>query len=116
MMDNAQLANASLNDIVFEGRNKAYGAYDLRRVYGKNVTRALFLGALFLALLVLIPAVARYLEEHKPKEELNLKTNELMEAPPLDNTQPAPPPPPPPPPPRPLPAPRRHPRRPSRRK
>ncbi|MGI4864784.1 MAG: energy transducer TonB [Janthinobacterium lividum] len=95
MMDNAQLANASLNDIVFEGRNKAYGAYDLRRVYGRNVTRALIFGAFFMCLLVLIPAVARYWEEHKPKEELNLKVNELMEAPPLDNTQPPPPPPPP---------------------
>lgn len=95
MMDNAQLANASLNDIVFEGRNKAYGAYHLRRIYGRHVTRALIIGAFFLGLLVIIPAVAKFLEEHKPKEELNLKTNELMEAPPLDNTQPPPPPPPP---------------------
>ena len=95
MMDNAQLAKASLNDIVFEGRNKAYGAYDLRRIYGQNVSRALVIGAFFLGLLVIIPAVARYLEEHKPKEALNLKTNELMEAPPLSDTPPPPPPPPP---------------------
>ena len=40
MMDNAQLAKASLNDIVFEGRNKTYGAFELRRIYGRNVTRA----------------------------------------------------------------------------
>ncbi len=95
MMDNAQLAKASLNDIVFEGRNKAYGAYYLRRIYGQHVTRALIIGAFFLGLLVIIPAVARYLEEHKPKEELNLKENKLIDAPPLDNTQPPPPPPPP---------------------
>jgi len=96
MMDNAQLAKASLNDIVFEGRNKAYGAYYLRRIYGQNVTRALIIGAFFLGLLVIIPAVAKYLEEHKPKEALNLKENVLIDAPPLDNTQPPPPPPPPP--------------------
>ncbi|RZK30623.1 MAG: energy transducer TonB, partial [Hymenobacter sp.] len=62
MMDNAQLANASLNDIVFEGRNKAYGAYYLRRIYGRHVTRALVIGAFFLGLLVIIPAIAKYLE------------------------------------------------------
>ncbi len=95
MMDNAQLANASLNDIVFEGRNKDYGAYHLRRIYGRHVTRALIIGAFFLGLLVIIPAVAKFLEERKPKAELNLKENVLIDAPPLDNTQPPPPPPPP---------------------
>ena len=96
MMDNAQLASASLNDIVFEGRNKAYGAFDLRRVYGRYVSRALAIGAGFLLLLVMIPAIAKYYEDHKPKEELNLKENVLMDAPPLDQAAPPPPPPPPP--------------------
>ena len=96
MMDNAQLAKASLNDIVFEGRNKAYGAFDIRRAYGRNVTRALIIGAAFLVMLVAIPAIAKYLEERKPKEVLNLQENVLMDAPPLDNAAPPPPPPPPP--------------------
>jgi len=96
MMDNAQLANASLNDIVFEGRNKEYGAFQLRRVYGRNVSRALIIGTTLLAILVFIPAIAKYLEDRKPKEVLNLKENVLMEAPPLDNAAPPPPPPPPP--------------------
>lgn len=95
MMDNAQLANASLNDIVFEGRNKTYGAFELRRIYGRNVTRALIIGAALLALLVFIPAIAKMLEDRKPKEVLNLKENVLMDAPPLDETKPPPPPPPP---------------------
>lgn len=95
MMDNAQLATASLNDIVFEGRNKKYGAFELRRIYGRNVTRALIIGAALLALLVFIPAIAKMLEEQKPKEVLNLKENVLMDAPPLDETKPPPPPPPP---------------------
>jgi protein TonB len=95
MMDNAQLAKASLNDIVFEGRNKTYGAFELRRIYGRNVTRALVIGAALLALLVFIPAIAKMLEDRKPKEVLNLKENVLMDAPPLDETKPPPPPPPP---------------------
>lgn len=95
MMDNAQLASASLNDIVFEGRNKNYGAFELRRIYGRNVTRALIIGAALLALLVFIPAIAKMMEDKKPKEVLNLKENVLMDAPPLDETKPPPPPPPP---------------------
>ncbi|WP_232341427.1 energy transducer TonB [Hymenobacter ginkgonis] len=95
MMDNAQLATASLNDIVFEGRNREYGAYQLRRIYGRHVTRALIIGAALLLLLVFIPAIAKMLEERKPKEVLNLKENVLMDAPPLDETKPPPPPPPP---------------------
>ena len=95
MMDNAQLANASLNDIVFEGRNKTYGAFELRRIYGRNVSRALIIGAALLALLVCIPLIAKILEDRKPKEVLNLKENVLMDAPPLDETKPPPPPPPP---------------------
>ena len=95
MMDNAQLASASLNDIVFEGRNREYGAYQLRRIYGRHVTRALIIGAALLLLLVFVPAIAKYLEDQKPKEVLNLKENVLMDAPPLDETKPPPPPPPP---------------------
>jgi len=95
MMDNAQLASASMNDIVFEGRNKAYGAFELRRIYGRHVTRALVIGTALLALLVFVPAIAKFLEDRKPKEVLNLKENVLMDAPPLDNTKPPPPPPPP---------------------
>lgn len=95
MMDNAQLASASLNDIVFEGRNKEYGAFELRRMYGRHVSRALIIGAALLTLLVFIPAIAKYYEDSKPKEVLNLKENVLMDAPPLDETKPPPPPPPP---------------------
>ncbi len=96
-MDNAQLANASLDDIVFEGRNKAYGAYLIRRVYGKHVTRAVLISIAIFALLVAFPLVARMLKkEEVVVEDQMLKVNELMEAPPLDKVAPPPPPPPPP--------------------
>ena len=96
MMDNAQIAKASLNDIVFEGRNKAYGAYVLRRLYQRHVTRALIIGTAVLALLVFFPLIAQYLKDKMPKEpKKNLQENVLMDAPPLDDTKPPPPPPPP---------------------
>ena len=95
MMDNAQLAKASFNDIVFEGRNKAYGAYEIRRIYSRYVTRALIIGVAIFSLLVLFPLIAQFIADRVPKEKLNLKENVLMDAPPLDETQPPPPPPPP---------------------
>ncbi|WP_229755313.1 energy transducer TonB [Hymenobacter cavernae] len=100
MMDNAQLAKASLDDIVFEGRNKAYGAYVLRRLYGKNVTRALLISTALFFIGVSFPLIARMLapEEKIVEKPKNLKVNELMQPPPLDPATPPPPPPPPPPP------------------
>jgi len=96
MMDNAQIAKASLNDIVFEGRNKEYGAYVLRRLYQRHVTRALIIATSVFALLVFFPLIAQYLKDKMPKEPAkNLKENVLMDAPPLDDTKPPPPPPPP---------------------
>lgn len=35
-----QLLSASLDDLVFEGRNQAYGAYQLRRDYGQHLASA----------------------------------------------------------------------------
>lgn len=97
MMDNTQLARASFDDIVFEGRNKAYGAFVLRRLYGKHLTRALLIAIALFAVLVSFPIIARMFEGSRAEEEAkNLKVNELMEAPPLDKTVPPPPPPPPP--------------------
>lgn len=66
MMNNAQIAQASLNDIVFEGRNKAYGAYVLRRLYQRHVTRALIIATAIFALLVFFPVMASYLKEPVP--------------------------------------------------
>ncbi|QEE49531.1 energy transducer TonB [Flavobacterium alkalisoli] len=45
-------------DLVFEGRNKEYGAYQLRKEDPKNTLLALFSGIAVVALLVAIPAIA----------------------------------------------------------
>ena len=93
-MDNAQIAKASLNDIVFEGRNKAYGAYVLRRLYQRHVTRALIIATSVFLLLIAFPLISQFLKDRLPKEpKKNLQENVLMDAPPLDDTKPPPPPP-----------------------
>ncbi len=51
-MEKVNLASLTLDDIVFEHRNRAYGAYELRASYERNMTRAITLGPLLLLLLV----------------------------------------------------------------
>lgn len=51
----------SLDDIVFEGRNKAYGAYVLRQQYGSHVRTAMVLATALAALLIAVPLVVQRL-------------------------------------------------------
>ncbi|AMM50149.1 hypothetical protein TH61_01735 [Rufibacter sp. DG15C] len=47
----------SLNDMVFEGRNKDYGAYQLRRAYPKHLTQASFYAVGLFVFLFTFPAL-----------------------------------------------------------
>ena len=95
-------ATASLNDIVFETRNKAYGAYFLRKIYNKHVSIATVIAIAIFILFISAPLIANLIgggeEEVVLKEE---RVVELTEPPALENKPPPPPPPdlPPPPPP-----------------
>lgn len=89
MMDNAQLARASFNDIVFEGRNKAYGAYVLRKLYGKHITRAFLVAIIFFAVMIGGPLIARMLTPKEDTTKVKMDTEVVLEAPPLDKTKPA---------------------------
>lgn len=51
-MEKVNLASLTLDDIVFENRNRAYGAYAIRAAYERNMTRALTMAPLLLLLLV----------------------------------------------------------------
>ncbi len=55
-MEANKILTADLLDIVFEDRNKEYGAYDLRRSYNKRIIRALIITA-SIALLALLGSV-----------------------------------------------------------
>lgn len=53
-----QLQNASLDDIVFQFRNKAYGAYELRQSYPIALRNALIFGiGLFLMMMALFSGI-----------------------------------------------------------
>jgi len=54
-MNTLHLPTATLDDIVFEGRNKAYGAFVLRRLYNQHLVRAALTAFSLFLLLVSIP-------------------------------------------------------------
>jgi periplasmic protein TonB len=95
-------ATASMNDIVFETRNKDYGAYFLRKIYNKHVSVATVIAIAIFILFISAPLIANLIggdeEEVVLQEE---RVVELTEPPALENKPPPPPPPdlPPPPPP-----------------
>ncbi len=86
------------NDIVFEDRNKAYGAFYLRKNHNRNVAVALLItGASFL-FAVSLPAIIDWINNKMETAEVPVDITQLdLTPPPLDETTPPPPPPPPPP-------------------
>lgn len=91
-MDINKILNADYLDLLFEGRNKEYGSYELRKKY----KRRMLLGA-FIAFFVFIAAFAATMI--KPKDEVIvekpvIKEVTLTNPPPLDPHKPPPPPPP----------------------
>jgi protein TonB len=87
----------AFDDIVFEQRNKEYGAYSLRKKYKPTVILAMLIGILILGTLVIAPYLsAKAAENTRQKAERTVEIKmEAMDAP---AEQVAPPPPPPPPP------------------
>ncbi|HEU5052986.1 MAG TPA: energy transducer TonB [Hanamia sp.] len=92
-MERNQILKSDLLDILFDGRNKTYGAYELRKTYNKRLTTAL-IGTIALILLFLVGSViANKLKNNE--DAIKLKTTETT----LQKIKPDEPPPPPPPPP-----------------
>ncbi|MCC9169116.1 energy transducer TonB, partial [Pontibacter harenae] len=98
-MEVNKYAKASLDDIVFEGRNRAYGAYLLRRLYNKHITQAAIIATILFALFISIPLVKAMFKDEEVEQQIERVVTEveLAQPPPVENTPPPPPPPPPPP-------------------
>ncbi len=57
-MEANKILQSSFLDLLFEGRNKSYGAYDLRRTYNSRVIKALLYTATFLVACILLSSFA----------------------------------------------------------
>ena len=93
-MDINKILNADILDILFEGKNKQYGAYELRKTYNKRLTKALLITAA-VALLVFLGSVFANILGKGKKDAYEVVDTQMAEV----KTNDAPPPPPPPPPP-----------------
>lgn len=95
-MEANKILTSSFLDILFEGKNKAYGAYKLRMEYDRRIRNATAVMVSVLILMAISIALFTYLEKHnfihaqKPISDINLEN--------VDVKEPPPPPPPPPPP------------------
>jgi periplasmic protein TonB len=87
----------AFDDIVFEVRNKEYGAYSLRKRYNRTVLIALLIGVLVIATAIITPYINAKASENRAKRaerQVEIKLENLD----TPTEQVAPPPPPPPPP------------------
>jgi protein TonB len=69
-MDTNKILSANILDLIFDDRNKEYGAYELRKTYTKRIKRALFITA-FIALLIFSGAILA--SSLKPDKETGFK-------------------------------------------
>jgi protein TonB len=84
-------------EIVFEGRNKVYGAYELRKTNQKTTLRALIIGSVLFGLAVAMPLIINMIPDSQDDTSLDTKITTVKLPPkekPKENIPPPPPPPP----------------------
>ena len=99
--ENSYNQNLTLDEIVFEHRNKEYGAYDLRRQYPRLLTRSFIVGTSLFLLVALSPFIYLTIKNlNAPKkEEVKadlveiLDEDKIIEEPKEEEAPPPPPPP-----------------------
>ena len=94
-MDINKILSADLLDIIFDGKNKSYGAYELRKTYNSRLTKALIFTGALLLLIFVGTVFANILDNYKSKSEIDVLDTQMAE---VKKDEPPPPPPPPPPP------------------
>jgi len=79
MLDVNKIMSADILDIIFDGRNKDYGAYELRKSYSKRLTLALAGMAAILALVFIGYFVVNTINANSKKTEVVVKDVQLEE-------------------------------------
>jgi protein TonB len=89
----AQVKTQRWEDIVFEYRNKAYGAYENRRSYSKHVVLGWLFTIISAIVILAAPRVIEWIKGQTEEEAPVLKTvkyTDLAPPPPIQNTPPPP--------------------------
>lgn len=92
------ILNQEWIDVVFSDRNKAYGAYELRKNNGRNTRTALLIGVVVFIVAISANTIINMIAGFIPKAKEKVKiANVVLSPPPVDLKKPPPPPPPEPP-------------------
>ncbi len=99
--DNTYNNTPTLDEIVFENRNKAYGAYDLRTSYRSILTKSFIFGTILFLVAAITPFVIMKIKQMNAKETTEVNANlidilpeeQIIEE--IKEEEPPPPPPPP---------------------
>lgn len=88
---------ADLDEIVFEGREKEYGAYEMRKKYNRYLERAALIAFLLFIFMTAFPKVLVWVwpESEEVSDDLSaipVQLTDLAEPPPLEEEAPPPPP------------------------
>lgn len=94
-MEPSKILQADILDIIFEGRNKEYGAYELRKTYHKRITAAL-VTMISICLLIFLTSIFAN-DNDKNKNQIVVQDVQLEDVKKQEEKKPEPPPPPPPP-------------------
>src|ERR1700743_1684644 len=82
-------------DVIFKGRNKDYGAYELRQTNPRSTVVALIIGVVFFSFVLSINTIVNAIEGFIPKAPVKVKLTEIKLLPPPPNANIKKPPPPP---------------------
>ena len=95
-MEANKILSADILDIIFDGKNKDYGAYELRKTYNRRITRALIITG-SVALLALLGSVLSSTLSDKGDGKVKMNEMTIQDIKQEEKKEPPPPPPPPPP-------------------
>lgn len=86
MAQSGNITHTDFNDLVFEDRNKAYGAYVLRKKYADNILISLLIGVAIVGIAVSIPYISAFIASLNPQPEEVVVPMDFtnMEPPPID--------------------------------
>ena len=99
--ENTYNDNPTLDEIVFENRNKEYGAFDLRTAYPKILTKSFLLGTALFVFLAVSPLIYLKIQQMNAEDAVEVDANLvniLEDQPIIEQPKEEEPPPPPPPP------------------
>ncbi len=92
-METNKILNADILDIIFDGKNKTYGAYELRKSYSKRLGKAVVITAVFALLLFFSSVFANFIGKNKIAtiEVIDAEMAKLKVEPPAPVVPPPPP-------------------------